>query len=351
MSLSTIYVNARDIIKNKIATRAISSAVLLAAALLVYTSPNASAAPNPEKVVGPNECGECHRNEVQSWKHTHHYKTFRTMPRTKEAKQISKKMGIRRIRNDSDCLACHYTSKQKSGRAKPIAGISCESCHGPAKNWLNAHSNFGGNNVKRENETPQHKNERLAKVDAAGMIRPGDIYKLAANCYQCHTVPHEKLVNVGGHSHGSDFELVSWSQGEVLHNYLRSPSGKENVESDARRKRLMYVIGNAVDLEYSLRGVAKATIKASYAVKMARRAQAAIHKLEKIQATRATPEVAAMIKAGDDARLRLNNEKELTAAADKVAKLAKKFQQRYNGSELAPLDALIPTKYKGVIAH
>ena len=342
MSFSMLYIIAKNMLR---------PALLSAAALLIYTNPQAWAAPDPEKVVGPDECGECHRGEVQSWKNSHHYKTFRSMPRSKEAKEIGVKMGIKRIRNDSDCLACHFTSKEKADKAKPIAGIACESCHGPAKDWLKSHSDFGGKDVKRENETPQHKKDRLAKVDAAGMVRPGDIYKLAANCYQCHTVPHEKLVNVGGHSHGSDFELVSWSQGEVLHNYLRSPSGKENVESSAQRKRLMYVIGNAVDLEYSLRGVAKATVKASYAIKMARRVKAAITKLEKIYATHAIPEVEAMVTAGDDAKLKLNNEKQLIHAANKVAFLAKKFLHRYNGSELAALDVLIPTKTKGVATH
>lgn len=345
MSFSTLYI----VTYNVVIKRMIRTALLCTAALLV--SAGASAAPDPEKVVGPDECGECHKSEVQSWKHSHHFKTFRSMPRSKEAKKISKKMGIKRIRNESDCLGCHYTSKMKSNKAKPIAGISCESCHAPAKDWLNSHSDFGGKNVKREQETPQHKQKRLKKVDAAGMIRSAYIYKLAANCYQCHTVPHEKLVNVGGHSHGSDFELVSWSQGEVLHNYMRSPSGKENIESDARRKRLMYVTGMAVDLEYSLRGVAKATIKASYAVKMAQRVQATIRKLRKIYTTRPIPEVEAMITAGDDARLKLNNEKELTHAANKVAFFAKRFLQRYDGSELAELDGLIPTKYKGTALH
>ena len=336
---------------SNITKRTIRAALLSAAALLVCIGPQAWAAPDPEKVVGPDECGECHRGEVQSWKNSHHFKTYRSMPRSKEAKEIGEKMGIKRIRNDSDCLACHFTSKEKGDKAKPIAGIACESCHGPAMDWLKAHSDFGGKDVKRNQEAPQHKKQRLAKVDAAGMIRPNDIYKLAANCYQCHTVPNEKLVNVGGHSHGSDFELVSWSQGEVLHNYLRSPDGKQNVESSDQRKRLMYVIGAAVDLEYSLRGVAKATVKAPYAVKMARRVKAAIGKLQKIYSTRPIPEVEAMITAGDDARLKLNNQQELTHAADKVAFLAKRLLQRYNGSELAALDVLIPTKYKGVATH
>ncbi len=50
------------------------------------------------------------------------------------------------------------------------------------------------------------------------MIRLHAIYDLAKTCYGCHVVPQEDLVNKGGHRAGSAFELVSWSQGEVLHN-------------------------------------------------------------------------------------------------------------------------------------
>ena len=77
------------------------------------------------------------------------------------------------------------------------------------------HGDYGGKNVTRERETPEHKAERLATIKESGMIRPGDLYRLAANCYQCHIVPNERLVNVGTHQSGSDdFELVSWSLGE-----------------------------------------------------------------------------------------------------------------------------------------
>ena len=41
-------------------------------------------------------------------------------------------------------------------------------------------------------------------------------------------VPEERLVNVGGHTAGSAFELVSWSQGEVRHN-LQKSAGKDGV--------------------------------------------------------------------------------------------------------------------------
>ena len=97
------------------------------------------------------------------------------------------------------------------------------------------------------------------------MIRPKAMYTLAKNCYGCHVVPREKLVNVGGHPAGSKFELVSWSQGEIRHN-LWYGNGKDNKLASAKRKRLMFVVGLVVELETALRAVGKATQKKSYAV-------------------------------------------------------------------------------------
>jgi len=77
------------------------------------------------------------------------------------------------------------------------------------------------------------------------------------------------LVNTGGHAGGRPRELVSWSQGEVRHRFL---SGTKNKKNSQERKRMLYLVGRVVDLEYRLRGRAKATKKATYGVAMAKRA-------------------------------------------------------------------------------
>ena len=105
------------------------------------------------------------------------------------------------------------------------------------------------------------------------MIRTRSIYQLAKNCYGCHVVPQEDLVNKGGHRAGSAFELVSWSQGEVLHNTWYS-KGKDNVPASAERKRMLYLVGLGVELETALRAVGKATARKPYAFEMAKRADA-----------------------------------------------------------------------------
>ena len=304
---------------------------------------------DPAKVMGPDACGECHKTSAAAWKETTHAKTFKSMPRGKEAKKIAKNLGLKRIKAESDCLSCHCTSAEKSGKVKPIAGIVCESCHGAGKDWIKLHSDYGGKDVTRENEDPAHKKERYAKSEAAGMIRPGRLYDVASNCFGCHTVPNERLVNVGGHPAGSKFELVSWTHGEVRHNVWYT---KENNESSAPRKRLMYVVGLMLDFEYGLRGVAKATKKAKYAKAMARRASRAKKALAKVAKAVQAPEIAEILAVAKGAKLKLNNEAALTAAADKVAAIARGFVESRDGSQLAAVDPLVPgaDKYKGKAA-
>ncbi len=304
-------------------------------------------ASDPAKIVGPNACAECHKQESEAWQATHHFKTFREMPRKKEANQIAERMGIQRIRSDSMCLGCHYTVQQKDSAKQPIAGISCESCHSAGEDWIKVHSGFSGKNEKTE--TKAEKEARLKLADSKGMIRPSSIYRLAKNCYSCHVVPQEDLVNKGGHTAGSAFEMVSWSQGEVRHNTWHS-KGKENVPANAARKRLLYLIGLGVELETALRAVGKATARRTYAFAMAKRADRARKQLaDAAKAAPNVPEIAKLVEYGHSAGLKLNNERFLAAAADGVSKTLTSISEKYDGSTMAGLDSLIPgpDKFKG----
>jgi hypothetical protein len=308
---------------------------------------NGEVASDPVKTVGPNACAECHKQEAAAWKTSHHFKTFREMPRNTKANEIADKMGVRRIRSDSLCGNCHFTMQQKDDREEPVAGISCESCHGAGKDWIKIHSGFSGKTVFFESSAEEKARWKLS--DAKGMIRPRSVYQLAKNCYGCHVVPQEDLVNKGGHRAGSAFELVSWSQGEVRHNTAYS-KGKENVPASAARRRMLYLVGLGVELETALRAVAKATVRKAYAFEMAKRVDRARKQLAvAAQAAPNVPEIAKMIELAHSAGLKLNNERALTAAADGVANLLTSITEKYEGGTMAGLDSLIPgpDKYKG----
>jgi hypothetical protein len=297
-------------------------------------------ASDPTKIVGPNACAECHKQEAEAWKASHHFKTFREMPRRKEANEIAERMGIQRIRSDSMCLGCHYTVEQKDDKKQPVAGISCESCHSAGGDWIKIHSGFSGKTEKTESKAEADARWKLA--ESKGMIRPSSLYSLAKNCYSCHVVPQEDLVNKGGHAAGSAFELVSWSLGEVRHNTWHS-KGKENVPASAARKRMLYLIGLGVELETALRAVGKATARRTYAFEMAKRADKARKQLAAAaKAAPNVPEIAGLVEFGHAAGLKLNNDRFLTAAADGVSKLLATISSKYDGSTMAGLDSLIP---------
>ena len=303
---------------------------------------------DPLKVEGPNECGECHKETVKAWRESHHSKTFKDMPRSDEARAIADKLGIARIKSESECLGCHFTMAEEESVATPISGISCESCHGAGADWIDVHSDFGGKDIKAENEDPAHKVQRYAKSEAAGMIRPSNLYDLAANCYGCHTVPNERIVNVGGHTAGSKFELVRWSQGEVRHNLWYT---EDNTVADEQRQRSLYVIGKMLDFEHALRGVAQATSSGEYAVAMAKRAKRALAFLNKIDETVDNQYLTQIINSGATAKLKLNNAKQLNGVANQVANAAKQFAKIANDADLSGVDVLLPTpdKFKGKV--
>jgi hypothetical protein len=304
-------------------------------------------ASDPAKIVGANACAECHKQEAEAWKGTPHFKTFREMPRKPEAKAIAEKMGLRRIKSESLCLNCHFTVQKKKNKEEPIAGISCESCHSAGQDWIKVHSGFSGKTAQTETKAEEEARWKLA--ESKGMIRRHSLYQLAKNCYSCHVVPQENLVNKGGHKPGSSFELVSWSQGVVRHNTWYS-KGKENVAANAERKRLLYLVGLGVELETGLRAIGKATVRREYAFAMAKRVDRVRKQLAvAAKAAPDVPEIAKLVEYAHSAGLKLKNEQYLTVAADGVSKLLASITEKYDGSTMAGLDSLIPgsDKFKG----
>ena len=134
---------------------------------------------------------------------------------------------------------------------------------------------------------------------------------------------------------------MSWSQGEVRHNFNRTDNA-HNAMSSAENIRVLYVVGKALDLEYGLRGLARATEVKLYAKAMAQRSARALKHLGEIQEASATDEVATMLASVARSDLKLNNAEKLNAAADAIKQAAKDFAANHDGSGLAGLDGLIP---------
>ena len=303
---------------------------------------------DPHLVMSKEACVKCHASEIKVWQTTPHAKTFDLLHRRPEAKQIASKLGLRSIKHDGRCVACHYTQQAPApgAQAHAISGVSCESCHGAAKNWLDIHHDYGGQSITRLTESPEHRADRIRKSIAAGMRNPANLYLVAQSCLRCHTTNDEQLVNVGGHSAGSlDFELVSWSQGTIRHNFVRS-DGTANAVSTPERLRVMFVAGMIAELEASLRCTASATQKATFGITAAQRANRAKKRLASVQAKVGNPLLQQILQVVSGVQLKLNNKAELTAAADRVAAYGFEFAAENDGKSLSALDAYVPKTRK-----
>ncbi len=302
---------------------------------------------DPAKVIGADGCKKCHAAEVDQWLRTPHAQTIDTLHRKPEAKAIADRLGIRSVKRNETCVRCHYAEREERGRVRIDSGVSCESCHGPATDWVQLHAEYGPG-VTRETESPTARQQRRLASISAGMNNPSNLYLIARQCLDCHTTPDEQLVDVGGHPAGStDFELVAWSQGMVRHNFVRS-NGTTNEPSALPRVRVMHVVGLMTDLEYSLRAVSKATGSGTFARTAAARAAARKQALWEVQRRLEDPMIQPALDAVSTLELKLGNAAEINRAADAISDAAYAYAERADGARLAAIDDLLPppTAYK-----
>jgi len=299
---------------------------------------------DPTKIAKAESCGECHVSEYEVWKRTPHATGFKDLHRLKSAEAITKRMGFRLMKRDSACLLCHYTPTVQGEQLRAVSGVSCESCHGAGQDWIDIHNDYGGKGFDHNNETPEHRDARIAESIAAGMRRPTSLYDVAASCYGCHTVPNERLVNVGKHSIGSPgFELVAW-QDEIQHNFLESfknGDGTDNAERTPARKRMMYIAGRALELEHALRGVAVATERGVFLKAMQRRVRNALTEVRAIAAQANLSEMEEAVEIVRETDVKLGNQQALVQAAERIGQATQRLMSTQDGTQLASLDPLV----------
>ena len=308
------------------------------------------------KIIGPevsdNNCATCHALEVEAWKNSHHFATFATAHTTDRAKEILKNMDQRSMKRSTDCRQCHYTSLLKGDNIVASWGVSCESCHGGGRDWNEIHNKVGDQKLTwglGKQQMPAARAARLDPAVAKGMIHSDMLYHIAVNCFSCHTVPNEELVNKGKHLAGSEFDLVAWSQGEVRHNFASSagaPDNPTNRAASPEQLRRLYVVGALVDLEMSLRNLANVKQKGGdFHNAMIKRVNTQREKVGRIVGAADLPNIAAAVKQVPE---KVDASTTVTAAmADAVSQAAQAFVKEHDGSKLAGIDAMIPRETKG----
>lgn len=292
-------------------------------------------------VLGPVSCAECHVEEFDVWKSSHHESGSRSLTRSKEAKLIAKKLGVRRIKSEERCASCHYTLVPKGESSKAVSGVSCESCHGPAGGWVELHQEFGSVGTTIEQETSEHRDQRSAACDDVGMVRPDRVHQMAARCFTCHVIDDEELVDVAGHPSGEEFELVAWSQGEMRHNFLRG-GGQVNADAPLARRRMMFIAGRMLDLKYSLMALSEAKGGGGFEAMTIKRIRRSLASLKEIKARIDISEVDAVLDKCEG--LSLSAGLKIDEAIQRIDHCSAKLEARADGSEFAALDELLPSQ-------
>lgn len=304
---------------------------------------------DPAKVI-ENEtrnCAQCHERSVEAWSNSAHKSTYDELHLRDRAREILTKMGgDRSVRKYRTCAQCHYTQVVREGDSKPkaVMGVSCQRCHGPALDWADIHQD-----IKQYPDL----HERLDMSHVRGLRSRASFYDMAHTCYKCHTVPKEKLVNIGGHHAGSEgYELVEWMYGEVRHNFLQMPERGINREPGIEKRRVVYVLGQALEIEFGLRRLAVATREGPFLDAIEARLQSSYSRLKALQL--GLPEIdgiLAEVPGNEGAGVRPDRRKraQRRKAAERVCQLARAFEEKQGvyANRLVKVDPFLPVTYHG----
>jgi hypothetical protein len=101
------------------------------------------------------------------------------------SRRVAKNLKLDKPESKAKCLDCHATNVAADLRTQSFDlsdGVSCESCHGPAEQWLGPHT--------RDRKDWTH--EQSVKV---GMYDTKNVARRAEKCLSCHLGTAEKFVD------------------------------------------------------------------------------------------------------------------------------------------------------------
>lgn len=320
------------------------------------------------KIIGPEKsaysqvwCGYCHVLEASVWRQSKHAIGFSLTHKTDQTAQILGALDLRSMKRDGDCRRCHYTSVLSGGQLRPAWGVTCESCHGAAVDWINVHNRrdgtlngellIWGTGKSGKSEKPVSRAQRLSKARQQGMIDSEQLYALVKRCYGCHLVDDERLINKTVHTDGARFILPGWLDGEVRHRFASSPGAPthpSNPPLAIERKRVIYVLGSLVELESTMRALSKVNETGSkYHRVLIDRANSARSRVKAVADLAALPHVASALAVVPP---------DLTTAstidpawANEIAGIASQFVTDTSGATMQQIDELIPHEYRGSV--
>ena len=333
--------------------RVLGAAAATVMAILVVAAPAQAA---EEERVGPERCGECHKKEYKAWLLSSHSTLITDgydEDVTDEVEQIVEELDLFDVESEGICDVCHYNYYRDVLGEQEITATDCEACHGPGAGWVDIHSSFGAENGKQirssADESAEHRGQRVSLSLALGWRSPThSTVALVNQCFVCHLGPDEEIVNDGGHVAGSRIDLVSWLSGEIRHNFQRTAQG-ENAPLTPERRRVLHIVGRALDVEHGIRGIAEAYSKGRFMMGLQERIGESLVELKKVRAEVPLEEVDEIIRLAESIPLEPGGGSRVktVSVADRIHAQVERFAAKHDGSQLAAIDPLITTEVRG----
>lgn len=306
------------------------------------------------RVVGVETCADCHEEMFEAWDDSAHATSFEEIIDRPNAVEMAAilKIDHAEIPTTASCVRCHYTQEFLASVPQTTAGVSCESCHGPAIDWIEEH-----------NRKSLSRSARVETGIKMGMAHPENIHLISKACYECHVIDDEQLVNMAGHPAISDgFEVLSWYSGEVNHNFLVNDGGVRKSHSKTiqaipiARQRMLYLNGKLLHLAFSLKAVASSSdppvdkegefIRLSngrytYSVQHAIEIKRLTEELRSAIKLLSIPQFADALAIMRGLSLETGNREELESASVSLMELSEKFCEENDGSGFGAIDATL----------
>ena len=216
-------------------TRTIAAALGLA---MLLSGPAARAEAPDYK--GFRVCTKCHDAQGDSWKKTAHARAFESLRAGSKA-DVKRKAGLDPAADytaDPNCVGCHATGHGKPGgyrvgmdadEARVLAGVGCESCHGPGGRYRDLHG-AASDRLKSAGDTSPR----------APLAEAGQNFDYEQACAACHL----------------NFPGSGWAAAKPPHSPF-TPRLDAKYTHDFRRAVLAGDRNNPVHLHFRLRGVFK----------------------------------------------------------------------------------------------
>jgi len=186
--------------------------------------------------ISPWKGSDILQNEYVTWSRVDKHSTMAyQVLLTERSRKIAANLGLKEPAHQARvCLDCHSHNpapRLRGERFRTGEGVTCESCHGPAENWIQSHVAAGASHADNV---------------ARGLYPTNEPVAQARLCLSCHFGNKDKFVThrmMGAGHPRMSFELDTFSQSEPAHFVIDADWQKRKGTWDAAR---VWAIGQAL---------------------------------------------------------------------------------------------------------